>query len=280
VGSGFEALAPHQPHLRKRHLLILFHCLPTPASGQSITQSDCQPEPLEPALPNRRWWEWVPWAVPQKCRSIWFSAQLIRPRPQAGCGPARPLTPAEGGSPRSPGGSRGPRAPLHLPQTAGLLFWFSAHAGNPHAAAALTALAPVPHRPAAGVAGEGQVPGRDVRRGYRGWHESTLLSRQPRQDHECRQLPARLVNERGRCVPHAMDIRGQGGKKPEWPRLPSPAHMPLTRQDGQEHPERPESLPQPLRHPHVTLWMPRQRLVLHRHWPGDVCTRCLPGSSR
>ena len=28
---------------------------------------------------------------------------------------------------------------------------------------------------------------------YRGWHESTLLSRQPRRDHECRRLCTRVV---------------------------------------------------------------------------------------
>jgi hypothetical protein len=40
-----------------------------------------------------------------------------------------------GRSPRVTWGIRALRAPLHLPQTAGLLSWFSVHAGNPHAAA-------------------------------------------------------------------------------------------------------------------------------------------------
>jgi hypothetical protein len=47
--------------------------------------------------------------------------------------------------------------------------------------------------------------------GYRSWHESTLLSRQPRQDRECKGLRATLVNELSRCVPAwSCDIKGQG----------------------------------------------------------------------
>jgi hypothetical protein len=70
---------------------------------------------------------------------IRFCAPLTLTRATAGCGLARPVTPAEGGSPRVTWGDEGTAGSLHLPQTAGLLSWFSAQAGNGHAAAALTA---------------------------------------------------------------------------------------------------------------------------------------------
>jgi hypothetical protein len=91
---------------------------------------------------------------------------------------------------------RGPRAPLHLPQTAGPLSWFRAHAGNRRAAVALTGDGARTGTTSAGrrCGGRGPDAWPGTRgRGYRSWHESTLLSRQPRQDHERRQLPASLV---------------------------------------------------------------------------------------
>jgi hypothetical protein len=138
------------------------------------------------------------------------------------------LTPAEGGSPRVTWGDEGTAGSLYLPETAGVLSWFSAHAGNPHAAAALTADGARTATTSDGQRGGGRGPGAwpgMCGRGHRGWRESTLLSRQPRQDHERRQLP------------------------------------------------------EPLCCPQVTLWMPRQRRVLHRHWPSYGCRRSLPGPS-
>jgi hypothetical protein len=74
---GFRVRAPGAPPAKTSLVDLVFvgrvprstntACLALRA-GHSITQSDCQPEPPEPALPNRRWWEWVPWAVPQECR--------------------------------------------------------------------------------------------------------------------------------------------------------------------------------------------------------------------
>ena len=80
---GFRVRAPGAPPAKTSLVDLVFvgrvsrptdtACLALRA-GHSITQSDCQPEPPEPALPNRRWWEWVPWAVPQECRLLVLGA--------------------------------------------------------------------------------------------------------------------------------------------------------------------------------------------------------------
>jgi len=89
-------------------------------------------------------------------------------------------------------------------------------------------------------------------RGNRGWHESTLLSRQPRRDHECRHLCTRLVDELCKYARKAVRCQGRRVERPSCPTITvtSPnAVGPMGRRE--EDPEGPESIPRPVRYPHV-----------------------------
>lgn len=90
-------------------------------------------------------------------------------------------------------------------------------------------LRPLPDRPAVdGGRRRPGAPGPGIRSlSYRSWHESTLLSRQPRQDRKCRRLCTRQVNELSVFVPAWLcDIKGQGqANLVATPQLP--AQMPV-----------------------------------------------------
>jgi len=89
--------------------------------------------------------------------------------------------------------------------------------------------------------------------GCRGWHESRLVSHQPRQDQQCRQPGARLVAELGRYVPHSCAISA-GGAAVARVIIPAlPAQIPVTRRvDRRRSGTKPESGPQPAGYSHVS----------------------------
>ena len=90
-----------------------------------------------------------------------------------------------------------------------------------------------------------------IPRGGRGQHESTLLSRQPRRDHECRGLCTRLVDEL--CI-YAGSRCGARGRARGDPGGPTPGYQDRCRwQAGwREDPEGIASVPAPDSYPHVT----------------------------
>jgi hypothetical protein len=125
-------------------------------------------------------------------------------------------------------------------------------AGAPHPSLPRCAEPPPPYHRPARAAGEGKVPGRACEgRGHRGWHESTLLSRQPRRDHECRGLCTRLVDEL--CI-NAGSRCGARRRARGDPGGPTPGYQDGCRWQARwrEDPEGIASVPAPDSYPHVT----------------------------